>query len=58
LSAEDANKMVDAPAGKMTHLAALVYVITHASEEYGQMEIYLRLNHLAPPTNDQVKRTL
>lgn len=58
LSAENANKLVDAPAGKMTHLAALVYVITHASEEYGQMAIYLRLNHLAPPTNDQVKGTV
>ena len=53
LSAENANKMVQTPAGQVTHLAALVYIITHASEEYGQMSIYLRLNHLTPPTTDE-----
>jgi uncharacterized damage-inducible protein DinB len=55
LSAENANKTVRAPAGEVTHLAALVYIITHASEEYGQMSISLRLNHLVPPTTDDIK---
>ena len=58
LSAENANKMVDTPVGKLTHLAALVYIITHESEEYGQLEIYLRLNKIAPPTSDQAKAVL
>jgi uncharacterized damage-inducible protein DinB len=55
LSAENESKLVQAPAGQVTHLAALIYIITHASEEYGQMSIYLRLNHLTPPTSDEVK---
>lgn len=54
LSAQNANKMVKAPNGDMTHLAALVFIITHATEEYGQMSIYLRLKHLVPPTTDDV----
>jgi uncharacterized damage-inducible protein DinB len=53
LSAENASRFVEAPAGKVTHLVALLYVITHASEEYGQLSVYLRLNHLKPPTSDE-----
>jgi uncharacterized damage-inducible protein DinB len=53
LSAQNANVMVQAPAGRVTHLAALEYIITHASEEYGQLTMYLRLNHLMPPTSDE-----
>ena len=52
LSAENATKHVTSPAGEVTHIVALVYIITHASEEYGQMSIYLRLAHLKPPTSD------
>jgi uncharacterized damage-inducible protein DinB len=52
LSAENANALVRAPVGQVTHLVALMYIITHESEEYGQMSIYLRLNHLPPPTTD------
>jgi uncharacterized damage-inducible protein DinB len=55
LSAENINTLVEAPAGKITHLAALIYIISHASEEYGQLTIYLRLNHLEPPTSDEPK---
>ncbi len=55
LSAENANKMVKAPSGEVTHLTALVFIITHASEEYGQMSMYLRQNNLVPPTTDDVK---
>jgi uncharacterized damage-inducible protein DinB len=58
LSAENASKMVQTPAGELTHLAALVYIITHASEEYGQLAIYLRLTHLTPPTSDQLIGTI
>jgi len=50
--------MVETPSGKLTHLAALVYIVTHESEEYGQMAIYLRLNKLTPPTSDDVKGAL
>jgi uncharacterized damage-inducible protein DinB len=53
LSAENASKFGETPAGKVTHLVALLYIITHASEEYGQLSIYLRLNHLTPPTSDE-----
>jgi hypothetical protein len=42
----------------LTHLAALIYVVTHASEEYGQIAIYLRLNHLEPPSSDRPKTVL
>jgi uncharacterized damage-inducible protein DinB len=55
LSAQNENKMVKAPAGEVTHLAALVFIITHATEEYGQMSMYLRIKHLTPPTTDDVK---
>jgi uncharacterized damage-inducible protein DinB len=55
LSAENAQIKVQTLAGELTHLAALVYIITHASEEYGQLVVYLELNHLAPPTNDKAK---
>jgi len=58
LSAENINVMVETPSGKLTHLAALVYIVTHESEEYGQMAIYLRLNKLTPPTSDDVKGAL
>lgn len=55
LSAENASKMVQTPAGQLTHLAALVYIITHASEEYGQISIYLDLKNKARPTDDNAK---
>jgi uncharacterized damage-inducible protein DinB len=55
LSAQNAAKMVQTPAGQLTHLAALIYVISHASEEYGQLGMYLRLNHMMPPTSDEPK---
>jgi hypothetical protein len=55
LSAENMNKPVQTPTGQLTHLAALLYVITHASEEYGELALTLRLNHLAPPTSDEPK---
>jgi uncharacterized damage-inducible protein DinB len=56
LSAENANTVVRAPVGQVTHLVALMYIITHESEEYGQMSIYLRLNHLPPPTTDDTPK--
>jgi uncharacterized damage-inducible protein DinB len=56
LSAENANTLVRAPVGQVTHLVALLYIITHESEEYGQMSIYLRLNHLLPPATDDTTR--
>ena len=55
LSAENMNKPVQTPAGRLTHLAALLYIITHASEEYGELALSLRLNHLTPPTTDEPK---
>ena len=55
LSAENINTMVDTPSGKLTHLAALVYIVTHESEEYGQLSIYLRIKNLEPPTHDDAK---
>jgi uncharacterized damage-inducible protein DinB len=55
LSAENATKMVQTPTGQLTHMAALVYIISHASEEYGQLGVYLRLNHLIPPTSDEAR---
>jgi uncharacterized damage-inducible protein DinB len=58
LSSENAQKMVQTPVGQLTHIAALEYVITHASEEYGQLSVYLWLNHLTPPSTDQPKTTL
>jgi uncharacterized damage-inducible protein DinB len=58
LSAQNVSIPVDTPAGRLTHMGALLYIITHASEEYGQLAIYLRLNHLTPPTSDQPKTTL
>lgn len=58
LSAENGNKMNRDSSRNLTHLAAFVYIITHASEEYGQMAIYLRLNHLAPPTSDDTKKAV
>ncbi len=58
LSAENAQKMVQTPVGQLTHIAALVYIITHASEEYGELAVYLRLNNLTPPSTDQSKKTL
>jgi len=58
LSAENANTIVETPAGKLTHLAALIYIITHESEEYGQLAIYLRLNKMVPPSSDQAKSVL
>ena len=56
LSAENASTLVQAPVGQVTHLVALMYIITHESEEYGQMSIYLRLNHLSPPTSDDTTK--
>lgn len=58
LSAQNAQKMVQTPVGQLTHIAALLYIITHASDEYGELSIYLRLNNLAPPSSDQPKTTL
>jgi uncharacterized damage-inducible protein DinB len=58
LSAQNVSIQVDTPAGRLTHLGALLYIITHASEEYGQLSIYLRLNHLSPPSSDQAEKTL
>lgn len=58
LSAENMNTMVDTPSGKLTHLAALVYIVTHESEEYGQLAMHLRLNKLSPPTSDDAKGAL
>jgi uncharacterized damage-inducible protein DinB len=55
LSAENMSKRVQTPAGQLTHLAALMYIITHASDAYGQLTVYPRLNHLAPPTTDMAK---
>ena len=56
LSAENASTLVQAPVGQVTHLVALMYIITHESEEYGQMSIYLRLNHVSPPTSDDTTK--
>jgi uncharacterized damage-inducible protein DinB len=56
LSAENASTLVQAPVGQVTHLVALMYIITHESEEYGQMSIYLRLNHLSPSTSDDTTK--
>ena len=56
LSAENASRLVQAPVGQVTHLVALMYIITHESEEYGQMSIYLRLNHLLPPATDDTTK--
>ena len=56
LSSENASTLVQAPVGQVTHLVALMYIITHESEEYGQMSIYLRLNHLLPPATDDTTK--
>ena len=58
LSAENMNTMVDTSSRKLTHLAALIYIVTHESEEYGQLAIYLRLNKLTSPTSDDAKGAL
>jgi uncharacterized damage-inducible protein DinB len=55
LSAENMSKTVQTASGQLTHIVALMYIITHAGEEYGQLTTYLELNQLAPPTNDNVK---
>jgi len=52
LSAQNLEITVQSPIGRVTHLVALVFIITHASEEYGQLSVYLRLNHVNPPTSD------
>jgi uncharacterized damage-inducible protein DinB len=58
LSAENMGTLVQTPAGQLTHLSALLYIISHASEEYGELALYLRLNHLAPPASDEPKRPI
>jgi|GEM_PF-3297430 len=58
LSAQNTKVKVQTPVGQLTHLGALIFIITHASEEYGQISIYLRLNHLEPPSSDQPKTVL
>ena len=37
LSAQNVSLPVDTPVGQLTHMGALLYIITHASEEYGQL---------------------
>ena len=56
LTAENASTLVKAPVGQVTHLVALMYIIAHESEEFGQIPIYLRLNHLLPPATDDTTK--
>jgi len=58
LSAQNVNKTVQTPEGELTHMGALIFILTHASVEYGQLGVYLRLNHLMPPTSDETKGIL
>jgi hypothetical protein len=57
LSDDNASKIVEGPTGQVTHLIALVYVITDAGNEYRRMSVYPHLNHAAPPSNDRVNST-
>jgi hypothetical protein len=57
LSDENASKIVEGPTGQVTHLIALVYIITDAGNEYRKMSVYPHLNHPVHPTNDQANST-
>jgi hypothetical protein len=55
LSAQNEGTSVSTPEGAKTHIGALIYIDTHLSQEYGQLTVYLSLNHLAPPSSDMPK---
>lgn len=57
LSAENQDQLVPTPAGELPRIVALTMVLGHDSEEYGSMQVYLRMKGIAaPPTNEISER--
>ena len=49
LTAENALELVEFRGNKVTRISLVVLALTHATDHYGQMVEYLRLNGIVPP---------
>jgi uncharacterized damage-inducible protein DinB len=51
LTAENALELVEFRGSKVTRISLVVLALTHATDHYGQMVEYLRMNGIVPPAS-------
>lgn len=52
LTDSNATEMVKTPRGQVTRLGALVGVLTHDTEQYAILGVYMRLKGMVPPSSE------
>ncbi|MBV8864768.1 MAG: DinB family protein [Acidobacteriaceae bacterium] len=53
LTDADATEMVKLPWGQKTKLGALAGVVTHDTEQYAALSVYMRLKGIVPPSSER-----
>jgi uncharacterized damage-inducible protein DinB len=51
LTAENALELVEFRGSKVTRISLVILALTHATDHYGQMVEYLRMNGIVPPAS-------
>lgn len=52
LTAENALELVEFRGNKVTRISLVILALTHATDHYGQMVEYLRMNGIVPPASN------
>ncbi len=53
LTDANASQMVKLPWGQKTKLGALAGVVTHDTEQYATLSVYMRLKGIVPPSSER-----
>lgn len=56
LTDANATEMVKLPRGEATKLGALAGVVTHDTEQYAALSVYMRLKGIVPPSSEHAGR--
>ncbi len=56
LTDSNATEMVKLPRGEATKLGALAGVVTHDTEQYAALSVYMRLKGIVPPSSEHAGR--
>lgn len=56
LTDSNATEMIKLPRGEATKLGALAGVVTHDTEQYAALAVYMRLQGIVPPSSERAGR--
>ncbi|MBV9443098.1 MAG: hypothetical protein JO217_10415, partial [Acidobacteriaceae bacterium] len=56
LTDSNASEAITTPRGQRTKIGALAGNLSHDSEQYGIMSVYMRLKNIVPPSSDRSGR--